>query len=405
MSLFQKSVEKKYLNELDSALIDKKFNDFQSYFGNIEIQENIRNSKEEEFQEGFIRELFVNILNYILKPNPEFNIVLEKKNVDDSRKADAAIISISTDGLKLTGELKQTDGLKKTDGLTRQLQETAVTRQLQVTAVIELKSTSTNDLDTVETQAFGYKNHHPKCVYVITSNFEKLRFYIQNAVDYIEFDLFNLSKEQFSLLWLCLSKNNILSNLPLRIKESSVLQEENVTKQLYADYSKFREEIFENILKNNSSNSNNGVNPVVDPLTLFKKTQKLLDRFLFIFFAEDRLLLPPNSISEIIKQWTTLKEDLDAYVPLYERFKKYFIYMNTGFKGKKYDIFPYNGGLFLTDEILDNITIDDNILYEHTLKLSAYDFETDIDVNILGHIFEHSLAQWKKWGEYRIKLV
>ena len=355
MSLFQKSVEKKYLNGLDPALIDKKFNDFHSYFGNTEIQENIRNSKEEEFQEGFIRELFVNILSYTLKPKPEFNIVLEKKNVDDSKKADGAILR------------------------TREHAPLA-----DVIAVIELKSTSTTDLDSIETQAFGYKNHHPKCVYIITSNFEKIRFYIQNAVDYLEFDLFNLSKEQFSLLWLCLSKDNILSDLPLRIKESSVLQEENVTKQLYADYSKFREAIFENIVKNN---------PDKNELLLFKKTQKLLDRFLFIFFAEDRLLLPPNSISEIIKQWTTLKEDLDAYVPLYERFKKYFDYMNTGFKGKKYDIFPYNGGLFLSDEVLDNIKIDDHILHEHTLKLSAYDFETDVDVNILGHIFEHSLAE------------
>jgi len=349
MSLFQKSVEKKYLNELDSVLINKKYADFQNYFGNHEIQENIRNSKEEEFQEGFIRELFVNIFNYTLKPKPEYNIVLEKKNVDDTKKADGAIL--------------------KND---------------HVVAIIELKSTSTADLDTVETQAFGYKNHHPECVYVITSNFEKLRFYIQNAVDYLEFDLFNLSKEQFSLLWLCLSKDNILNDLPLTIKESSVLQEEDVTKKLYADYSKFREAIFENIAKNN---------PDKNELLLFNKTQKLLDRFLFIFFAEDRLLLPPNSISEIVKQWTTLKEELDAYIPLYDRFKKYFGYMNTGYKGKKYDIFPYNGGLFLPDEILDNITIDDNILHEHTVKLSAYDFETDVDVNILGHIFEHSLAE------------
>jgi hypothetical protein len=42
---------------------------------------------------------------------------------------------------------------------------------------------------------------------------------------------------------------------------------------------------------------------------------------------------------------------------------------------------------------LDNISIDDDILYEHTLKLSQYDFETDVDVNILGHIFEHSLGE------------
>jgi len=196
--------------------------------------------------------------------------------------------------------------------------------------------------------------------------------------------LFNLTREQFSLLWLCLEKDNLLNDLPLKIKESSVLQEENITKKLYADYSKFREAIYTNLVKNN---------PETDKLLLFKKTQKLLDRFLFIFFSEDRLLLPPNSISEIVKQWADLKEKYDEYFPLYSRFKKYFGYMNTGYNGKKYDIYAYNGGLFKPDEVLDNITIDDDILYEHTLRLSNYDFETDVDVNILGHIFEHSLGE------------
>jgi type I restriction-modification system DNA methylase subunit len=349
MSLFQTSVVKKYLSELSPELIDKNYNEFQAYFGNAERQENIRNSKEEEYQSGFINALFVNILGYTLNPEPNFNIVLEKKNVDDSKKADGAIL-----------------------------------KENEVIAVIELKSTQTTDLSKVETQAFGYKNHNPKCQYIITSNFEKIRIYIQNAIDHLEFDLFNLTKENFALLYLCLSKDNILSDIPLKIKEASVLQEENVTKELYKDYSKFRKEIFENIVKNNSD---------FDKLVLFKKTQKLLDRFLFIFFAEDRLLLPPNSISEIVKQWTTLKEDLDEYVPLYERFKKYFGYLNTGFKGKKYNIFAYNGGLFLPDKILDNIKIDDEVLHQNTVKLSTYDFETDVDVNILGHIFEHSLSE------------
>jgi len=349
MSLFQKSVEKKYLNELDSVLIDNKYKKFQDYFGNHSIQENIINSKEEQFQEGFLRELFVSIFGYTLNPQPNFNLTTELKNIINSKKADGAI-------------------LKGEDAL----------------AVIELKGTDTTDLDKIETQAFGYKNHHPKCVYVITSNFEKLRFYIQNAVDHIDFDLFNLTREQFSLMWLCLAKDNLLNGLPQKIKESSLLQEENITKKLYADYSKFREAIYNNLVKNN---------PKTDKLLLFKKTQKLLDRFLFIFFAEDRLLLPPNSISEIVKQWTTLKDELDEYVPLYDRFKKYFGYMNTGYKGKKYDIYAYNGGLFAPDEILDNISIDDEILHKHTLTLSQYDFETDVDVNILGHIFEHSLGE------------
>ncbi len=200
MSMFQKSVEKKYLNELDSSFIDKKDTDFQNYFGNPERQENIKNAKEEQFQEGFLRELFVNILGYILNPELNSNLTTELKNITNSKKADGAIL-----------------------------------KNENAHAVIELKSTNTTDLDSIETQAFGYKNHHPKCVYVITSNFEKLRFYIQNAVDHIDFDLFKLTKEQFTLLWLCLAKDNLLNDLPLKIKDSSVLQEENITKKLYTD--------------------------------------------------------------------------------------------------------------------------------------------------------------------------
>lgn len=375
MSLFQKSVEKKYLNDLDSELIEKKYDDFQFYFANPERQENIRNAKEEQFQEGFLRELFVKILGYTLNPEPGFNLTTELKNIANSKKADGAILARDRDPLAPPC----------------------------VIAVIELKGTDTTDLDKIEAQAFGYKNHHPKCKYVITSNFEKLRFYIQNAVDHIDFNLFNLSKEQFSLLWLCLAKDNLLSDLPLKIKESSVLQEENITKKLYADYSKFREAIYNNLVKNHTdslNNSNNGLQPnkglqphVIDKLLLFKKTQKLLDRFLFILFAEDRLLVPPNSISQIIEKW---KDDVDFgdAKPLYHTFKKYFHVLNVGRpkSGNRQEIFAYNGGLFQPDEILDNITIDDNILYEHTLRLSNYDFETDVDVNILGHIFEHSLA-------------
>ena len=350
MSLFQKSVEKKYLNDLDAVLIDSKYKDFQNYFGNPAIQENIRNAKEEQFQEGFLRELFVAILGYTLNPQPDFNLTTELKNIANSKKADGAIFK---------GE--------------------------DAVAVIELKGTDTTDLDKIETQAFGYKNHHPKCVYVITSNFEKLRFYIQNAVDHLDFDLFNLTREQFSLLWLCLAKENLLSGLPLKIKESSVLEEENITKKLYADYSKFRTAIYSNLVKNN---------PETDKLLLFRKTQKLIDRFLFIFFAEDRLLVPPNSISQIIEKW---KDDVDFgdTKPLYDTFKKYFHVLNVGRpkSGNRQEIFAYNGGLFAPDEILDNITIDDDILYEYTLKLSTYNFETDVDVNILGHIFEHSLGE------------
>ena len=252
-------------------------------------------------------------------------------------------------------------------------------------AVIELKSTKTKDLKSITEQAFNYKNNQPECKYVITSNFQKLRFYIDYAHEYEEFDLFNLQKEDFELLYLLLNANSIFSDLPLKLKEETKFHEQQVSDKLYKDYSVFKNKLFENLIKNNPDN---------DKLTLFNKSQKLLDRFLFILFAEDSGLLPPNSISRIIDTFHKLTE-LDAYKPIYDIYKQYFGYMNIGRKGKtNADNIPaYNGGLFYTDELLDNLIIDDKILIDDLLKLSEYDFNTEVDVNILGHIFEHSLSE------------
>ena len=347
MSLFQNSVLNKYLKGLESEKVNEAYERFTSHFHNPTIQENIRNSKEEQYQGEFLIDLFVNVLGYIKNPTPDFNLTTELKNIKGSNKTDGAIL-----------------------------------KGKKALAVIELKGTNTTDLNKVETQAFGYKNNQTGCNYVITSNFEKLRFYIDNAVDFEEFNLFQLTKERFYILWLCLSSEYLLKDIPKKIKDESLTQEENVTKKLYKDYASFRNEIFDAIQKEN---------PEYDKLTLFKKTQKLLDRFLFIFFAEDRLLLPPNSIRSIVNQWTDLRDKYDEYFTLYDRFKKYFGYMNTGHKGQQHDIFAYNGGLFAPDEILDNIKINDDLLYKHTVNLSNYDFESEVSVNILGHIFEHSL--------------
>lgn len=211
----------------------------------------------------------------------------------------------------------------------------------------------------MEARAFGYKNNQRKCKYVITSNFEKIRFYIDNATEHIEFNLFTLGKKDFKLLYLCLAKENLEKDIPQKIKNESLSKEGEITKQLYKDYSLFKRELHQNLVEQN---------PQFDALILFKKSQKLLDRFLFLFFAEDRALLLPNSVRLVLSDWKELQER-DVDVALYERSKKYFGYLNNGFKGKRYDVYPYNGGLFNPDEVLDTIIIDDTLLYRHT-KLS-----------------------------------
>ena len=279
MSLFQKSVLSKYLKGIDEDAVKTQWQTFKQHFHNATIQQNIRNSKEEQYQEGFLDDLFVKVLGYIKNPEPDFNLTTELKNINNTKKTDGAIIINS-----------------------------------KTIAVIELKGTNTTDLSKVEGQAFNYKNNQPDAVYVITANFEKLRFYIDNAVDFLEFNLFQLTQADFKLLWLCLAHQNLSKGLAQKIKNESLFNEENITKKLYKDYSTFKNELFASIQKDN---------PKYDKLTLYKKTQKLLDRFLFIFFAEDRLLLPPNSIRTILDHWKQLK-DLDAYKPLYSRYKKYY---------------------------------------------------------------------------------
>jgi len=351
MQIFQRNILNKYIESLDFPMIEERYKRYSDYFLDPAIQENIHQSKEEQFQEGFLRELFVKILGYTLNPSPNYNLITEKKNEGNSKKADGAIL--------VSGK---------------------------VVGVIELKDHKTTDLSQIEVQAFGYKNRNKEAIYVVISNFEKLRFYIDNAVDFEEFDLFHLTKEDFARLWICLAYENIEKNLPKQIKSASLTNEDQITNALYKDYSNFKRDLFDDILKNNPTDDTD------HKILLFKKTQKLLDRLLFIFFAEDRGLLPPNSIMLIINQWEKLKE-LDEYQPFYNRLKKYFGYMNTGFQGKNYEVFAYNGGLFKPDEVLDGLTISDDVLRNYCKKIADYDFASDVDVNILGHIFENSLTE------------
>ncbi|MCG2459478.1 Eco57I restriction-modification methylase domain-containing protein [Flavobacteriaceae bacterium F89] len=378
MALFQTSVLKKYLSQQDRTPVEKAYRKYSKYFLNPEIQENIRSSKEEQFQATFLTELFVTVLDYTINPSPKYNLTTEYKNEKNNRKADGAILNNGT-----------------------------------TVAVVELKGTNTKDLESIRRQAFDYKVNHKGCRYVITSNFEKLRLYIDDATDHEPFDLFQLTQERFALLYLCLHKDNLLNAIPLKIKQDSLVKEEQITKEFYSDYSLFKRELFRDLVKRNAKNIKMARQKELEEITtelayqqelqslaknvklaLFKKSQKLIDRFLFVFFAEDRGLLTPNSTLQILEKW---KADMDFgdERPLYNLFKQYFKYLDTGRKGttSRAEIYAYNGGLFQPDSILDNLVIDDDLLYRHTLKLARYDFESQVDVNILGHIFENSLNE------------
>ncbi|MFW5980903.1 MAG: type IIL restriction-modification enzyme MmeI, partial [Halanaerobiaceae bacterium] len=114
-----------------------------------------------------------------------------------------------------------------------------------------------------------------------------------------------------------------------------------------------------------------------------EKAQKFLDRIIFICFCEDKGLLPNDLLHEAIKRG---KDSFSpSETPIWDQIRGVFRAIDKG--NPNHNINAYNGGLFEYDEILDDLVIE-NEFFEAVYDISDYDFDSDVDVNILGHIFE-----------------
>ncbi len=350
MSLFKQAILKN--NKQDENLIAKRWAKFLEFKSKIEF---IKSVKEEKYQTQFLKDIFEECLGFTLdSTNPNsYNLEREKKNETDGKKADGVIYVNN-----------------------------------QVVGIIELKDQKSKNLDLIEIQAFNYHNSHSNSKYIIISNFDELRFYIDKKTNYEKFSLFNLTYDEFKKLHLILSFESIKEDLPLRLKEKSANFETEITKELYKKFSNLRLQLFENIINKNE----------IDKNIALSLSQKILDRFIFIFFAEDRGLIDSQTTTNLVN---TFKNDWNKN-PLFSFIKILFNAINFG--SDRPEMFPYNGGMFAEDNTLNNLTIDDNVLLD-ILKLSEYDFESDIDVNILGHIFENSLDDLEKLKENNFKLT
>jgi type I restriction-modification system DNA methylase subunit len=111
------------------------------------------------------------------------------------------------------------------------------------------------------------------------------------------------------------------------------------------------------------------------------KVQKLIDCIIFIRFCKENGALDNDAVLEALN---------NKFVPgKYNRLKFLFQAMDGG--NPEIDIAKFNGGLFATDADLDCLNISDEII-DKIVILYAHDFGSDLDVNILGHIFEQSIS-------------
>lgn len=255
-----------------------------------------------------------------------------------------------------------------------------------VIAPVELKGANTRDLDAIMPgrhkspvmQAWEYAMDTPGCEFLLVSNMVEIRLYAVGHTRQVfeRFDVLDLadSDSEYWRFRQLLSAERLLTGETSALLKQSGLAEKEITRQLYTDYKSWRINLLIALLQNTGRSAE----------TLIEPVQKLLDRVLFIAFAEDRSLLPPKSLANAWKH-------RDPYNPrpIWENFLGLFRAIDKG--NPQLGIPAYNGGLFAPDPILDKLPISDESCRMFD-ALGEYDFADDVSVTVLGHIFEQSIS-------------
>ncbi|MCB1386800.1 MAG: N-6 DNA methylase [Nitratireductor sp.] len=256
----------------------------------------------------------------------------------------------------------------------------------EIIAPLELKGAKTKDLDAIMPgrnkspvqQAWEYATAAPGVKWVLISNMVELRIYGfgEGTADYERFDLGKLTDPtEYARLTLLLSADNLLSGKTAELLKESRREDKDITDALYADYKQLRSTLIFSVRQQM---------PDLDPLQAIAIAQTVLDRVLFIAFAEDTRLLDENTLLNCFKA-----QNQFAPQPVWQNFKGLFSAINTG--NKALNIPPYNGGLFAPDPIVDQLQIPDEVC-EKFKDIGEYDFASEVSVTVLGHIFEQSIA-------------
>jgi hypothetical protein len=314
----------------------------------------LRKQKESEVRGPFIQRFFVEILGY--RPfgsGPEWTINDEKRT--GSGSADTALGQFNADA--------------KT-----------------VVAPVELKGADTPDLDAIMPgrykspvqQVWEYAMDTPGCQFLLVSNMLEFRLYAVGHTRqvYERFDILELadSDAAYQRFRLLLSAENLLGGATAKLLRENAQAEKAITQKLYSDYKTWRVSLLLALMQSNAREAEAMIEPA----------QKLLDRVLFVAFAEDRGLLPSKSLEQAWKH-------RDPYHPrpIWDNFKGLFLAIDKGNAGL--GIPAYNGGLFASDPTLDGLVVPDDACRMFS-ALGEYDFAEDVSVTVLGHIFEQSVS-------------
>ncbi len=266
-------------------------------------------------------------------------------------------------------------------------------------AIIELKDALTNlDTDrfngrTPVQQCWDYLNAVPQCPWGIVSNFVSIRLYHRNKtqLSYQEFFLKDMYDEDIFRQFYCLFEyGGLLTSRfgqrprALMLLEKSESRQRDVGDELYKTYSEHRYALIQHLCLKLGKPTDVAI----------KLAQTIFDRIIFIAFCEDRDLLPEKCIA-------TAFNDLPPFSkvknPRWNNFLFLFEAIDKGHDQPPIHINRFNGGLFAENPEIDSLNLDDEPWTRFFHNIGSYDFRNEINVDVLGHLFEKSIGELERY--------
>ena len=160
-------------------------------------------------------------------------------------------------------------------------------------------------------------------------------------------------------------------------------EQRRVGDKLYKYYSEQRAELIDHLILAKHLSQDDAIHAA----------QRLLDRIIFMAFCEDRHLLPERLIRNTFQNIPPLAR---ATNPRWRAFLDAFYAIDKGHKDLDLPT-GFNGELFKPDPIIDTLDLEDRWT-EIFHQIGEYDFreEGEINVDVLGHLFEKSITELEK---------
>jgi hypothetical protein len=265
-------------------------------------------------------------------------------------------------------------------------------------AVIELKGSKVHlDRDrsngrTAVGQCWDYLvNTPPECRWGIVSNYVSFRLYERSSTKrtYEHFTLQSLHDfETFKQFYVLFHRQGLIDKSLLgppravALMKQTAERQRTVSDQLYEDYSRNRTDLIAELHFKQKR-------PLEEAIDM---AQRLFDRIMFIAFCEDRQLLPEKTIPKA----HTVAGFHAVTNPRWQNFKNLFRFIDNG--NETHGIPKYNGGLFAPHAV-DEIELPDTPWTTFFKTISSYDFADEVNLDVLGHLFERSITELEKLKE------